>query len=320
MDNKAQTKEYFNRVAASYLDRYYTSGSGRYPNLKLRTDIVIQAVTDFVEPEGRVLDAGCGGGNLVAELARCGYCVHGLDLAPSMVEATRSVIGALPADVAERCDVRQGDIEALPYPDTFFDAAVASGVFEYLTTDQQALRELRRVLKMEGIVLISFRNRSFNTYSANSYTLRELESGQLEPLLESVISDIQKDARRIAGKAQDFYQDLQKAVGRLAQCPPSAINASQLAVLSDKQAKAFWEKTMERRQHTVAEVETVAREARFALEQVFFFHFHPLPPMVRELMPEVYDALALAMESFSDTRLGELLASGFVAMLRAIEA
>lgn len=318
MDNKAQTKEYFDRVAFNYLDRYYTADRTHYPNLQLRADIVMQAIGNYVMAGGRVLDAGCGGGNMVVELVRRGYVVSGLDIASGMVEATRALTSVLPAEASARAEVRQGDVESLPFPNASFDAVVASGVFEYLTADALALKEMRRVLKPGGIALISFRNRAFSVFSANAYTLNELDAGALKSLLSSVRRDIQADAPRIASRARDFYEDLQKVIVQLTEKPPAVVGSKQLLAYTENREATFWEKKMERRQHTIGDVESGANESGFKLEQVFFFHFHPLPPMLRDLMPKVYDALALALESFGDTRLGELLASGFVTILRTV--
>lgn len=320
MNEQSQTEDYFDRVAARYLDRYYSTESGLYPNLQLRADIVMQALTDSVEPGGHILDAGCGVGNLIGELARRGYIAHGVDLAPNMIQMAASSIATLPDDASARCYIQKGDIEALPYQNAFFDAAVASGVIEYLTADEPALKELRRVLRGSGIALISFRNRTFNTYSANAYTIGEMESGELEGLLESAMEQIQQDAERIRDRVQHFYRALAKASEKLERFPSSVPTKSDpLAGTTNGQGEQFWKKTMTRRQHTLAGVKVAAQKAGFDLERVFFFHFHPFPPSLRDLMPEAYDTIGLAMESFRETRLGILFASGFVAMLRARE-
>lgn len=320
MDDQVQTRDYFNRVATSYLDRYYSSDSGHYPNLQIRADIVNQALADFVKPEGRVLDAGCGAGNLTVELARRGYHAHGIDLAPNMVEVASSSASTLSEDQKARFEIQQGSIEALPYPDAFFDATVASGVFEYLQVDDPALAELRRVLKASGIALISYRNRTFNAYSANAYTLKETEAGELKNLLEATTDEIRKDIKSINHNVQYFCQELAKASERLAERSTAAGNeAPEMESSFKEQSDQFWEKTMMRRQHSVTEVKAAAEKAGFDLEKVFFFHFHPFPPFVRDIMPEAYDAIGLALEAFRETRLGMIFASGFVAMLRAKE-
>jgi ubiquinone/menaquinone biosynthesis C-methylase UbiE len=305
MDNKASTLEYFDRVATSYLDRYYTDRSGHYPNLQLREEIILQAVRDMVAPEALMLDAGCGSGHLLHKLAQMDYRLQGMDIAPNMVATTGELLATLPPELAARGQVRQGDIEALPFSDNSFDAAVASGVFEYLTQDAQALIELARVLKPGGLALISFRNRGFNAYSANQYTREEARAGGLEEILTGFQEAMASDSTRIKTRVEIFRQSLSRTLAS----PPASRT-------EEAGTSKGWEKGMPRRQHTPAQVEREASRAGLRLEQTFFFHFHPFPPQFRDVMPDLYDALGLALENFNDTALGWLMASGFVSLLR----
>src|SRR5260370_34635965 len=48
-----------------------------------------------------------------------------------------------------------GDIERLPFPDNSCDGVTCLGVMEYLSSDELALREMRRVLKPDGRAVIT---------------------------------------------------------------------------------------------------------------------------------------------------------------------
>ncbi len=89
----------------------------------------------------RVLDAGCGEGVLVDEFAGR-LQIEGID---SNYSSDR---------------VRSGSLTALPYPDSAFDKAICLDVLEHLTFEDQpkALRELSRVLRPGGEVLVSVPN------------------------------------------------------------------------------------------------------------------------------------------------------------------
>lgn len=52
-------------------------------------------------------------------------------------------------------NVLKADVNALPFPDARFDAVLAIELFEYLTTPERAISEIRRVLKDGGTVLLS---------------------------------------------------------------------------------------------------------------------------------------------------------------------
>ncbi len=104
-----------------------------------------------------VLDAGCGPGLMLPELARLvggTGSVFGIDVSNDFVAAADEVAGSL----AAQCDVRirHASILNLPFPAGIFDVVWCANVIEYLN-DQQldlVLEEFRRVTKPEGIVAI----------------------------------------------------------------------------------------------------------------------------------------------------------------------
>jgi SAM-dependent methyltransferase len=96
----------------------------------------------------RVLDAGCGAGRTAVWLVDQGAEVVGVDLSPELLQIARErVPGAsfAVADLARR----------LPFEDGSFDVVVASLVMHYLRDWVPTLRELRRVLRADGVVVLS---------------------------------------------------------------------------------------------------------------------------------------------------------------------
>lgn len=93
----------------------------------------------------RILDAGCGSGRNMIELARLGT-VTGVELSPTSVAVARE------RDVGE---VLEGSVQALPFPDDHFDLAVCLDVIEHLDEDRSTLSELRRVVRPGGELLIT---------------------------------------------------------------------------------------------------------------------------------------------------------------------
>ena len=101
----------------------------------------------------RVLDVGCGPGSMTVDLARIVHpgSVVGIDLEPAAVERARSAAGPnFPANVS----FEVGDIYKLHYEDNTFDVAFCINVIEYLRDPVAALRELSRVTKANGQVIM----------------------------------------------------------------------------------------------------------------------------------------------------------------------
>ena len=105
-----------------------------------------------VLPEGRlrILDVGCGTGEMGLVLAGMGHEVTGLDLSEKMLEKARSKASALGLDTT----YRQGDAEKPPFAEGTFDALVTRHVLWTLPHPEEALREWCKILKDGGMALV----------------------------------------------------------------------------------------------------------------------------------------------------------------------
>ncbi len=112
-----------------------------------RRRIVCDAVARLgVPPGAHVLDAGCGSGRMLDELARSFAHVAGIELSDEGVALARRRAGG-------RADVRQGRVEELPWPDGTFGLVLSLDVIEHTPDDRATLRELRRVTT-PGVALL----------------------------------------------------------------------------------------------------------------------------------------------------------------------
>jgi ArsR family transcriptional regulator len=111
----------------------------------LRSEVMAMAwPSSFV-----VADLGCGTGFLSSQLAPFAKRVIAVDHSPRMLEAAQKK--ALPRN----CEFRQGELDALPIEDESVDAAFANLVWHHLPDLQAAAREVFRILKAGGAVVIS---------------------------------------------------------------------------------------------------------------------------------------------------------------------
>ena len=99
-------------------------------------------------PGGRSLDVGCGAGQVVGRLTQAGFEAWGVDVSePSIARARK---------FSERCLLYDG--KTLPFPDAHFDSVGALNVLEHVEQPEDFLRELVRVAKPNGKVLVSSPN------------------------------------------------------------------------------------------------------------------------------------------------------------------
>jgi ubiquinone/menaquinone biosynthesis C-methylase UbiE len=110
------------------------------------------AIADRIAADrpGRVLDWGCGWGQMTDLLARRGIDVEAFDVNPAVSEPTRRALENFPPHTA----LISGDERTLPYPDGGFDAVLSCGVLEHVVDPDRSLDELRRVLRPGGRLFV----------------------------------------------------------------------------------------------------------------------------------------------------------------------
>ncbi|MCG2769581.1 MAG: methyltransferase domain-containing protein [Chloroflexota bacterium] len=108
-----------------------------------------------VRPGEKVLEVGCGTGNLtIVAKERVGLTgeVYGIEASPEMIKVARRKAARKRVDI----DLRVGLIEDIPFPDDQFDVVLSSFAISHVTDDKRkrdGLGEIRRVLKPGGRLL-----------------------------------------------------------------------------------------------------------------------------------------------------------------------
>lgn len=139
-----KNKEWFSRNEAfSYLDVDLES--------QVRIEKVFHIFNKLInKSSGRsLLDIGCADGRMSAKLLDLGYSVYGMDVSPSLIkEAKKKGVKTKVFDAAD----------GLPYKDETFDFIFAGEIIEHLIDTEFIMKEINRVLKVGGYVVITTPN------------------------------------------------------------------------------------------------------------------------------------------------------------------
>jgi ubiquinone/menaquinone biosynthesis C-methylase UbiE len=105
-----------------------------------------------VQPNHRVLDLACGPGFVALEFARHAREVVGVDLTAEMLKQARALARG---EGFKNVTFRRADVNRLPFPNRKFDLVVTRASFHHFLEPERVLKEMVRVLKPNGRILIS---------------------------------------------------------------------------------------------------------------------------------------------------------------------
>lgn len=120
-----------------------------------------------IEEQDHILEIGFGNGKYIADIIKRikGTHVCGIDYSDTMVQAATKLNKAFIKQ--GRVQIKQGDIEKIPFDDSMFNKIFSVNTIYFWSRPILALRDIRRVLKPGGRLVISFRSREIMTERAS---------------------------------------------------------------------------------------------------------------------------------------------------------
>ena len=235
--------------------------------IEQRNGYVLQ-IADEREALRSFLDVGCGTGELVCQMGRRGVDAMGVDYAPEMI------------DLASRKAQDEGIAQARFMCSSIFDFGMkpesydlisANGLIEYIS--QQELQSffdlIAEALAPGGSFVVGSRNRLFNLFSINDFTLLELGAGNVELLLRE-------------GVKWTSAKEMVEVVS--AECAP-------LQALETEHTKTGIDVTT-RFQYTPFQLINLLQDRGLRAVEVYPVHIHGVTPRFKETNPEIHVSIA----------------------------
>ncbi len=143
------TEEYFLTACEGYDE--FNQSEGEQLSRRLKAAFELAEVT----PGMKVLDVGCGRGEILRHCALLGADAYGIDYAEVAVRLSHKVLRDM-GESAGRTGIGLADAKMLPFPDATFDRVLMFDVVEHLHPWElhQAMLEIRRVMKADGRFII----------------------------------------------------------------------------------------------------------------------------------------------------------------------
>lgn len=147
-------------IASYYLDNFYTSDGRRFNIFVEKFRGLVaglrgKALRRLMPKGGKLLDFGAGSGHFGAAMAKVGWKVTSIDLATHVDDQEDTHFSML------------GDRVYLDLPDASFDVVTLWYVIEHLRNPRLVLKDLKRVLKPGGILLLAQQN--FESYQSRFF-------------------------------------------------------------------------------------------------------------------------------------------------------
>ena len=136
-----------NQHIEQYNEAYFQQGVEKQEKTLVR---YLELLRSFLSPSATILDIGCGSGRLVKLLKRQGFTrIFGIDIA----------LSALKSSEVEKLNLTLASAEeGLPFASESFDVIFFLDVIEHLRQPFEALQEIYRVLKPDGVLLLTTPN------------------------------------------------------------------------------------------------------------------------------------------------------------------
>jgi len=307
-EEKNKSIEYWNKHAEKWRETAFDKRREylNFPTAEVRKNITVNELEKIAKSKSvSIIDLGCGSGELIIDLIKKGFFnVKGVDNSESMVRMARENLKSENLKVNEEKVFRIVDVDKIRMAEKF-DFITAMGLVEYLLDVDEFFRKLPQLLEKNGYAFIELRNKLFNLYSANDYTIRTFNKSLVEELQEvGRFSPIQ-DYEVVEKMVRDTFSSIGEVLGQE--------NEKKRNSAQERDVEKFPFETF---QFSPTEIENMCNKNGLSLEYVIYYHPHPFLPKFEKEFPKTFNKIAFQMKSLGFTPIGANICSAFIAVIK----
>jgi SAM-dependent methyltransferase len=276
--------------STTYHDEYYGEGAAHPP---VHRDLLLRLLADSDARD--VLDAGCGPASFLRHLEGTGIRPYGFDLTPEMVAEARRVLGDDDA-VWQGSALDPGAFHPPGDPGRRFDAAVCAGVLPHVPagSERAVLASLAGAVRPGGLVAATARNELFGLFTLNRYS---------RDLFHELIDVDGLRAQALPGEREGLEGGLAALEERFrVDLPPRRTGTDDAPGYDEVLSRA----------HNPLALRDAAEAVGLRDVRLLFLHFHRLPPLAADGVPDLQRRASLAMDADPGDPRGLVMASSVV--------
>ena len=161
--NKLKIDSFFDQNSTEYSNENYNKDLNKFMLIRLET-IVDFVKKNFENKNIKILDLGCGSGEVTLALAKLGYQGDALDNSKGMLDICRKKLSGY------NWNFILNEAQDTNLQNENYDLIIASGLIEYYDNDNILLNEIKRLLKKNGHLIINVSNKFGYSTCLNSIT------------------------------------------------------------------------------------------------------------------------------------------------------
>ena len=309
-NNNDSVYRFFNDNSKSWILNGYNNDGYNYPVAAHRLRIIKKIIkNNFKNKKINILDIGCGGGQVTMELAKLGHKVIGIDQSENMVEISNSYRKKFNKKIRDLSSFQVGSIAKNELNNSEYDLCIAMGVIGYLSSDKVLFQLTKKVLKPNGIFVVSCRNKLFNMQSLSFRTISEIKKKKSTSLINEISELYSEIPINISNKIIKNFKTVSKKIKYVKNIKLKDKLSPAHKNLEKKNYKPFYEP----KQHTPNEISTSGKKSGFKLKSFHGVHPHLMDPNINILMPpQLFNKLSDCFQPLEDLPVSLVLSSVFI--------
>lgn len=269
-----ETLKYFNHHAKGWARSADINSPNDVNVVKQRNDVVLTVINERKQTRS-ALDIGCGTGDLVCQIALKDICATGIDFSKKMINIAERKARKLKCTKAKFICKSIFDFRFEPNK---YDVISANGFIEYISYKDLNLflSFCKKSLGTGKSLVLGSRNRLFNIFSLNKFTLEEIRTGEIDQLIMEAILLINT-------KNIDDVTNFKSA-------PLQAKNKKHIHTGINVSTRF---------QYTPVQLINMLRKHGFETQNLYPIHIHGIPPEMKDKYSSIHGSISNFLQKWT---------------------